>query len=205
MDKEKDTRTLVQEYLLHEGDNITQRIDWSLIFQGILLEALFASPRLRFSIPILSLGLAISALWLVVGFRQNWTMTLLTKAVTDIPDGALRLQAILKGIRNAQRKPWYGCVRAVPVFTIVIPSLTFATWLALFVVKLITSGINWYWSVIAPMVLILGTALLTWAAMRAATDHDVRKEFVELLQQTEVAPNKAALKPTVMPPEPRRA
>ena len=67
MNNEKDIRTLVHEYLLREGDNISQRIDWSLIFHAILLEALFASLRLRFTIPILSLGLAISALWLVVG------------------------------------------------------------------------------------------------------------------------------------------
>lgn len=71
MDNEKDIRTLVHEYLLREGDNISQRIDWSLIFHAILLEALVASPRLRFSVPILSLGHAISVLWLLVGLRQH--------------------------------------------------------------------------------------------------------------------------------------
>src|SRR5438094_534957 len=127
MDYEKDTRILVQEYLLREGDNISQRIDWSLIFHGILLEALFASPRLRFTVPILSLGLAISALWLLVGLRQNWTMTLLFNAVTEIPDGAPRLRAVLKGIRDKQRTQpsWYRWAKATPVFAIVIPSLTF--------------------------------------------------------------------------------
>jgi len=176
MDDEKDIRTVVHEYLLREGDNISQRIDWSLIFHAILLEALFASPRLRFSVPILSLGLAISALWLLVGLRQHWTMTLLFKAVTEISDGSLRLRAVLKGIREAQRtrQPcWYRWVQATPVFAIVIPSLTFATWLALFVGKLITSGVPWYWSVSAPVTVIVGTALLSWAAMRAGTNSDV--------------------------------
>ncbi len=39
---QKKIRRLAMKSYLREGDDVSQRIDWSLIFHGILLEAFFA-------------------------------------------------------------------------------------------------------------------------------------------------------------------
>ncbi len=35
---------LLFDFLIHEADNIHNRVDWFLIFHGILLEAFLAAP-----------------------------------------------------------------------------------------------------------------------------------------------------------------
>src|ERR1044071_8495874 len=103
MSKDKDDlRVLIQEYIFREGDNVSQRIDWSLIFHAILFEALFAihDTDLTFSVPILILGLSVSWLWFLVGARQNWNINLLHGIFTKVKEGSEQLKRLERTLRD---------------------------------------------------------------------------------------------------------
>jgi len=75
-------RKLVLDAYHREGDQISQRIDWSLIFHAILLEAFVAAHEdFYIQVTIGSLGFVVAFLWLVIGARQNWLMRHLIEAL----------------------------------------------------------------------------------------------------------------------------
>jgi hypothetical protein len=183
MSTKKDLRTLVHEYLLREGETISQRIDWSLIFHAILLEAYFASDRLRFGMPVLLLGVATSTLWLFIGLRQNWTMNLLFDAVRAEPGGDDSLRTVVDGISRSQRSyapKLYRWIRATPIFSVVIPGLTLVTWMAIGIGRAVAVGVRWVWLVITPIGLSTVFIAVVWLVSRiSGAPHAAKVAFIE--------------------------
>jgi hypothetical protein len=195
-DKNDDLRLHVRDYIFREGDNVSQRIDWSLIFHAILLEALFAAPKLRYSIPILCLGLSVSWLWFLVGIRQNWTINLLHHALTRVPAQSMNLKLLEERLRQARdelQPKWYRWVRATPNFAVVIPAFTVLTWFYLFFAFSFTKNVAWYVYMI-PFVVLIGTPCLSRKTDNLEADEHKKKAFVDSLV-TPVKPNKEMEKP----------
>ena len=196
-DEKDDLRLLVRDYIFREGDNVSQRIDWSLIFHAILLEALFAAPRLRYSIPILCLGLAVSWLWFLVGIRQNWTINLLHHALTRVPADSMNLKLLEEKLRQArdnQQPNWYRWVRATPNFAVVIPAFTVLTWCYLFFAFSITKNVAWYVYVI-PFIVLIGTTCLSRKTDNLEADEQTKTAFVASLAAGDDKAHKQVEKP----------
>jgi len=134
-------RKYIAKAYFREGDSISERTDWSLIFHAILLEAFVASKDQHIQTSIGIFGLLLGLLWLAVGLRQHWNMKLLHSSLIsefDSDDEVYRFHKVFKDLRN--KYPLRGwTIRAVPVFTIIIPAATTVVWSAL----LLFSGMPW--------------------------------------------------------------
>ena len=129
---DKKIRKLAIRSYFREGDDVSQRIDWGLIFHGILLEAFFATHKLwRAKVAIGSLGATTAWLWLFIGMRQTWQMRHLIQSITELPADADALQVFhrrLTLIRTEREPLLFSWVRAAPTFAIIIPAATLLTW-----------------------------------------------------------------------------
>jgi hypothetical protein len=188
MTPNKSARAVLHEYFLGEGDNISQRIDWFLIFHAILLEAFFAAKGLRFKLTVLSFGLSTSILWIAIGLRQNWTMGLLRAALTMQEGGEESLREVLLGVRESQDANlprWYRWVRAIPIFTIIIPSLTLGTWLTLLVLSTTETGVR-SWEPLCVAAVPLGTVwIATMVIKHAVPPSSAQKKLSDRIKSLE--------------------
>lgn len=95
-DLKKEIRKLAFDAYLREGDDVSHRINWSLIFHAILLEAFFAAHEHgAVSLVLGALGAITAYLWLLIGIRQNRKMRYLIRAVIEVePCAIFRVRAV---------------------------------------------------------------------------------------------------------------
>ncbi len=174
------------ESLHREGEQINHRIDWFLIFHGILLEAFFASgDKLFLKLPVALFGLVTAYLWLMIGARQNWQWRHLNDAVVaqvaeDMSDPLYVFHRRLTDIRSEKQPPLYRWVRATPIFTLVIPLTTMVTWLAVLIGTILSSRMHWAWTALPVVAIYAATKYSIWLNDRPKIAPDaVAKLFAE--------------------------
>ncbi len=124
MPDEKFKGELLFSFFLHEAENLHNRVDWFLIFHGILLEAFLAAHYTAHRITIGALGCLVSYVWLVSGIRQLWDLGHLVKSTSDgviMGSGAGDLFQRLFEARQRYQPSWMKWARATPAFCIVLP------------------------------------------------------------------------------------
>ena len=165
----KDIRKKALETYYHEGDALSQRIDWFLIFHAILIEGFVAGNSIPVKVTIGTLGWVVSFLWFIIGLRQNWNMRNLIEAViwqegviseNDNDDDVFVFHKRYTTLLRKRRSILYGGrIRAVPIFAIVIPAAIFFTWLVLLWTAL---GFSLCYYLIPLVILIVVTCFSRW-------------------------------------------
>ena len=180
--KRAELRKMALETFLREGDNVSQRIDWSLIFHGILLEAFATAVNPHVSLWVGTFGLVTAYLWFWIGARQNWHMRYVHRCITaaaDPDDAVYRFQSFLTSAHTEGQPQVFKWVRAVPIFTIVIPGATFLTWLILLSSSILDYRAKWVWWLLVPLA--LGAA--TFVAARVKDQPLIRETAVNGLYE----------------------
>jgi hypothetical protein len=119
------------DFMIHEAENIHNRVDWFLIFHGILFEAFLASKRPTHQITLGILGCLVSYVWLVAGIRQLWNLRWLVGKAREeetMGTGAVLYKQILAA-RNDEQPNWMRWARATPAFCVLLPSAVLVAWL----------------------------------------------------------------------------
>jgi hypothetical protein len=132
MAEERFAPRLLFDFFLHEADNIHSRVDWFLIFHGILFEAFLAAHYAVHRITLGVLGSLVSYVWLVAGIRQLWNLRQLVASVKDQAIMGPEAAALFTGMFNARTEYQHRLMRwarATPAFCIVLPLAVFLAWL----------------------------------------------------------------------------
>jgi hypothetical protein len=156
MAEEDFAKRLLFDFFIHEAENLHDRVDWFLIFHGILFEAFVASRFSIHRIALGTLGVLASWVWLVAGIRQQWSLAHLANCMADtkiMGKEAGQTFRRLWDARNAQ-KWWMKRFKATPAFSVVLPFAVFTTWL------LLTSTYSEGGAVKVQALLIVGAAIL---------------------------------------------
>ncbi|HWY21792.1 MAG TPA: hypothetical protein VNX26_11265 [Candidatus Acidoferrum sp.] len=132
MAQERPERRLLFDFFIHEIENLHNRVDWFLIFHGILFEAFVAAHYFAHRITLGVLGCVVSYVWLVAGIRQLWNFKHLVSSIAD--DGIMggetgQLFTKLLEAREAFQPLWMKWARATPAFGIILPSAVLIAWL----------------------------------------------------------------------------
>jgi hypothetical protein len=162
-------RQLLFDFFIHEVENLHHRIDWFLVFHGILFEAFLAARYFAHRITIGVLGCVVSYVWLIAGIRQLWNVRHLVRSIAD--DGIMGKEAgrLFKELFNAREEfqsPWMRWARATPAFGIILPFAVLVAWLVL-----TTTYAESGFSTTALVIIIGAFALLTvlWRSVRGPT------------------------------------
>src|SRR2546428_14157545 len=83
MVEERIERRLLFDFFIHEAENLHNRVDWFLIFHGILFEAFLAARYSVHRITLGVLGCSVSYVWLVAGICQFWNLRHLVDSLSD--------------------------------------------------------------------------------------------------------------------------
>ena len=116
-----------------EGESISFRADFFLIFHAIAFEAFVAAHG--FSALVVGFaGLGIAITWLMIGTRQKWIAGIAIKAATtgsiaDVSDPALEF--IIRMSQEREKYSRWPHVRSIPMFAVGIPALIALSWIAL--------------------------------------------------------------------------
>ena len=164
MDRE-DFVERVSAHLRIEGASIDHRIDWSLLFHAILIEAFVSAEPATLALPIGLLGIFTSLVSSVIGMRQNWHWFHLFRTLISQDRAAHARSPFhrwLTQIRDEHPPDSYRWIRATPVFTIMIPLALFATWNALYWTKLVSSSGGWVWVTVWGVLLVATVAAARW-------------------------------------------
>jgi len=148
------------DFLIHEAENIHNRVDWFLIFHGILFEAFLASRRPEHRITLGVLGFLVSWVWLISGVRQLSNLRYLVGEVQKDnvmkSDAAVLLRKMFEDRNN--QSPWIKWARATPAFCVLLPAVVLIAWL----VATLTypqCGVSW---------IALGITALAWTMLNVA-------------------------------------
>jgi hypothetical protein len=159
------------EQLHREDDAIGQRIDWSLIFHAILMEAFFAAEG-RSRLPVGAFGLTVAWIWVVTGVRQLWNQRAIVddlEGVRDPVDHDVAYRQYLAKQRHGASQRGFRWAVAVPLFTIVVPSCCLVTWIF---ILLLIKDVPLLWRLVL-VVAILGTvttfSAYLWKRVRLPT------------------------------------
>jgi hypothetical protein len=154
----EDRRQLLFSFFIHEAENLHNRVDWFLIFHGILLEAFFASGSLLHHITLGYLGCLVSYVWLVAGIRQLWNITHLARSVSDsrIMGADGELLARLYEARRQHQAPWMKWASSNPAFSAILPFAVLVVWLILTVTE------NCSWAVLIGIIALLAATTIVW-------------------------------------------
>ena len=112
-------------------------------------------------------ALVTAYLWLMIGARQDWLMRHVHRCITAVEDSndpVYRFHTFLTDARTGEQLRLFKWVRATPIFTIVIPGMTFFTWLILLSLSIIDYQARWLWWLIIPFA--LGGATLLSSYLR---------------------------------------
>src|SRR5687767_6750414 len=84
--KHLDPVALIQDFYFHEGERVSHRIDWFLLFHAILIEAFLTASdsdsHSGLADPIAFFGLLLALFWFAIGIRANWISKHLSKLLT---------------------------------------------------------------------------------------------------------------------------
>ena len=132
MTEERFERRLLFDFFIHEAENLHNRVDWFLIFHGILFEAFLAAHYFVHRITLGVLGCVVSYVWLIAGIRQLWNLRHLVESIADegiMGSEAGRVFGRLLHAREAFQSPWMKWARATPSFSIFLPFTVLTAWL----------------------------------------------------------------------------
>jgi hypothetical protein len=169
MAEEEFGRRLLFDFFIHEAENIHNRVDWFLIFHGILFEAFLSTHYAVHRITLGTLGCLVSYVWLVAGVRQLWDVRQLVESVKDRNIMGAAAADLFKGMYKARAEcqpRWIRWARATPAFCILLPFAVLVAWLAV-TTTYADSGARFS----ALEIIGLAIALLTvaWAFLRGPT------------------------------------
>ncbi len=120
------------DFFIHEAENVHNRVDWFLIFHGILFEAFLAAHYPPHRITIGVLGCLVSYVWLIAGIRQSWDLGHLVKSISNHvimgPEAGDLFRRLFEA-RQQYQPAWMKWARAAPAFCIVLPIAVLAAWL----------------------------------------------------------------------------
>jgi hypothetical protein len=164
MAEEDSARRFLFDFFIHETENIHNRVDWFLIFHGILFEAFLAA---RYPVHRLTLGVLgslVSYVWLVGGIRQLRNQRELVGAVKNAtvmgPEAALLFKRMYEN-RSAQ-PGWMKWASALPAFCIWLPSAVLASWIVVTATYCEGGGIMWHGLIITLVAVVIVTFLWAW-------------------------------------------
>jgi hypothetical protein len=148
-------------FLLHEAENLHNRVDWFLIFHGILFEAFFAAHYNAQRITIGALGCLVAYVWLVAGIRQLWDIGHMVKSASDEGIMGREVGELFRRLfeaRQLYQPRWMKWARATPAFCIVLPLAVSVAWLVV-TSTAIELGINFPGLIAAVATLLVFTRL----------------------------------------------
>ena len=131
MAEERLERRLLFDFFIHEAENLHNRVDWFLIFHGILFEAFLATHYFVHRITLGVLGCVVSYVWLVAGIRQLWDLRQLVSSMGDdsiMGSDAGRVFKELFRARDAIQPSWMRWAKATPAFSIILPFAVLVAW-----------------------------------------------------------------------------
>src|SRR5437870_3062617 len=134
MVEERIERRLLFDFFIHEAENLHNRVDWFLIFHGILFEAFLAARRPVHCITLGVLGCLVSYVWLVAGVRQWWNVRHLIDSLSDREIMGNTASNVVAGVFQARRNFRPSPTRwahATPAFSVVLPLAVLLTWCVL--------------------------------------------------------------------------
>ncbi len=156
---------------LHDEDKaIVERIDFSLIFHAILIEAFVAVTDRRIW-PIGCLGLVASYLWMMTGIRQYLNYRMIVRDLHGIPRHEVKSEDVKYVLEMTDKRydekradrlnPLVAWAAAVPQFTVVIPIACFVTWVWMI---LTAPAMPVIWQ--KALLVVIGPSLVTILTMR---------------------------------------
>lgn len=124
---------LLFDFFIHEAENLHNRADWFLVFHGILFEAFVTSNGSTQRIPLGTLGVLVSWVWLLAGIRQQFALNHLARCMANAKIMGIETSYAFQRLWDARnkRKSIVTKLQATPAFSIVLPAAVFATWLIL--------------------------------------------------------------------------
>ena len=169
-------KKLVYDFYFHESDRISERTDWFLIFHAIMFQSYFGSlDKQVFMYKMLAslIGVMISYLWLMNGIRTWYLFWHLGKHMVDKELMGEMADMHIKIIRERKStidKKWYGWAKPSPSFSILIPTIFFIVWCAIF----FTSA-NMHWAIMA-IIILIAMALFVYAISTFGEKHIINKK-----------------------------
>ena len=159
------------EQLHREDDAIGQRIDWSLIFHAIMLEAFFAAHGVS-RLAVGGLGLAVAWIWVVTGIRQFWNQRAIIKDLEEVDNpttSEVAYRQYLAAQRHGASQRGFRWAVAVPLFTIVVPVCCLVTWVVLLLL-IDDVSLSWRAGLVAIVfAVVTGFSALLWKQVRLPT------------------------------------
>jgi len=152
-------RRLLFEFFIHEAENLHNRVDWFLIFHGILFEAFLSTRYAVHRITLGTLGCLVSYVWLVAGIRQLWNLRHLVNSVKDrdIMGSAADIFNQMYRSRGECQPRWMKWASATPAFCILLPAVVLLAWLVVTTTYAeVGAGRGW-----PALVILVAIALLT--------------------------------------------
>ncbi|SRR5713101_968329 len=149
------------DFLIHEAENVHNRVDWFLIFHGILFEAFLAARRPAHRITLGVLGFLVSWVWLVSGIRQLSNLRYLVGEVQKDDVMTSSAASLLRKMYTARsnQSRWMKWARATPAFCVLLPATVSAAWL---VATLTYPECGVSWVALGITILACGLFTLVW-------------------------------------------